>query len=369
MNIGIPKEVAIEERRIALTPVGVYALTNEGHAVYVENGAGVSCGFPDELFREVGAQVVYSRQEVFQRSELVAKIQLPTEEEARLLESGKIIFSFLTLGTIRKPVVEILTKLGVTALGYELAEQPDGTLPILTAMSEIAGLLLPQIAGRLLESDRGGRGILLAGVAGIPPANVVILGAGAVGFSAARSFSELGAQVLVLDKDINKLREVERLLTKRVSTSIVTPLLVERAVRFADVLVGAVLIRGKKTPHVVSEEMVKEMKPGSVIIDVAIDQGGCVETSRPTTLSFPNYVQDGVIHYCVPNIPSSVARTASHALNNSILPWVQQVARRGMDTTLKKYSCLQSGTYLYQGHSTLKSLSDLFGLEHREMKK
>jgi len=369
MNIGIPNEVAIEERRIALTPVGVYAITNEGHTVYVENGAGESCGFSDQEFQEVGAQLVYSRAEVFQRSDLIAKIQPPTEEEASLLESGKIIFSFLSLGTSRKPVIDILTEKGVTALGYEFSEQPDGTLPILTAMSEIAGLLLPQIAGRLLESDRGGRGITLAGVAGIPPANVVILGAGEVGFNAARSFSELGAQVFVLDKDINKLREVDRLLNKRVSTSIVTPLLVERAVRFADVLVGAVLIYGKKTPHVVSEKMVKEMKPGSVIIDVSIDQGGCVETSRPTTLSSPTFVQDGVIHYCVPNIPSSVARTASHALNNSVLPWVQQVARMGMEAALKKYSCLQSGTYLFRGRSTLKSLSDLFGLEHREIKK
>jgi alanine dehydrogenase len=349
--------------------VGVYALTNEGHTVYVENGAGESCGFSDQEFRGVGAQLVYSHQEVFQRSDLITKIQLPTEEEACFFEPDKIVFSFLSLGTTRKPVIDILTEKGVTALGYEFSEQPGGRLPILTAMSEIAGLLLPQIAGRLLESERGGRGITLAGVAGIPPANVVILGAGAVGFNAARSFSELGAQVFVLDKEINKLREVDRLLNKGVSTSIVTPLLVERAVRFADVLVGAVLIYGRKTPHVVSAKMVKEMKPGSVIIDVSIDQGGCFETSRPTTLSSPTYVQDGVIHYCVPNIPSSVARTASHALNNSILPWVQKVARIGMDAALKKYSCLQSGTYLYRGQSTLKSLSDLFGLEHKEIEK
>ncbi len=369
MNIGIPNEVAIQERRIALTPVGVYALTNENHTVYVENGAGESCGFSDQEFREVGAQLVYSRAEVFQRSELIAKVQLPTEEESNLLDQGKTVFSFLSLGTTGKSVIDILAKKGVTALGYEISEQSDGTLPILAAMSEIAGLLLPQIAGRLLESASGGRGVTLAGVAGIPPATVVILGAGAVGFNAARSFSELGAQVFILDKDIKKLREVDRLLHKRVSTSIVTPLLIERAVCFADVLVGAVLAHGKKTPHVVSEKMVKEMKPGSVIIDVSIDQGGCVETSRPTTLSSPTYIHDGVIHYCVPNIPASVARTASHALNNSILPWVEHVAKMGIDAAIKKFSCLQSGTYLYRGQSTSKSLSDMFGFELMEIKK
>ncbi|MFQ5641839.1 MAG: alanine dehydrogenase [bacterium] len=367
MNIGIPNEVSVEERRIALTPVGVYALTNEGHTVYFERGAGEFSGFSDREFRNVGAELVFSREDVLHRSQLIAKIQPPTQQECGFLDSGKMIFSFLSLGMTRKPVIDILCQKKVTALGYEFCEQPDGTLPILTAMSEIVGLLLPQIAGRCLESVHGGRGITLAGVAGIPPANVVILGAGAVGFHAARAFSELGAQVLVLDKDINRLREGDRLLNKRVSTSIVTPLLVERSVRFADVLVGAVLIRGEKTPHLVSEKMVTEMKPGSVIIDVSIDQGGCVATSRPTALSSPTYVKNGVIHYCVPNIPSSVARTASHALNNSVLPWVLQVARLGLDTALKKYSCLQKGTYLYRGQSTLKSLSDLFDLEYQDL--
>ncbi|NIR47373.1 alanine dehydrogenase [candidate division KSB1 bacterium] len=367
MNIGIPNEIAAEERRIALTPVGVYALLKEGHTVYVEKGAGRSCGFSDEEFREVGADVVFSHEEIFHRSELIAKIQPPTEEEGSFLEEGKCVYSFLNLGTTRKPVIDILMQRGVTALGYEFGEQPDGTLPILTAMSEIAGLLLPQIAGRYLESDYGGRGITLAGVAGIAPANVVILGAGTVGFNAARAFSDLGAEVLVLDRDIPKLREIDRLLNKRVSTSIVTPLLVERAVRFADVLIGAIFIHGHKTPHLVSEKMVSEMKPGSVILDVSIDQGGCVETSRPTTLSTPTFVHEGVIHYCVPNIPASVARTASHALNNSVLPWVLVVARIGMDPALERYPCLQNGTYLHHGQSTSESLSNLFDLAYVDL--
>lgn len=369
MNIGIPKEISVEERRIALTPVGVYALTSEGHTVYVETGAGSASGFSDQEFLEVGADIVFSGEEVFHRAELIAKIQPVTEDECRLLDYEKIIFSFLNLGVTRKPEVRAMMDKNTTALAYEFSEQPDGTLPILTAMSEIAGHLLPQISGKLLESKHGGRGITLTGVAGIPPANVVILGAGAVGLNAARAFSALGAQVLIMDNDIAKLRQVDRLLDKRVSTSIVTPLLVQRATRFADVLVGAVLIHRKKTPHLVTEEMVREMKNGAVILDVSIDQGGCVATSRPTTLSYPTFVQYGVIHYCVPNIPASVARTASHALNNSVLPWILQVARLGMDQALGKFACLQKGVYLYKGQSTQKSISDLFELEFQNLRK
>lgn len=368
MNIGIPNEVAAEERRIALTPVGVYALANEGHTVYVEKGAGLSSGFTDQEFQEVGADVVFSAEELFHRADLIAKIQPPTEEECNYLDPGKVVFSFLNLGMTRKPVIDILLERGLTALAYEFSEQPDGNAPILTAMSELAGFLTPQIAGRLLESDYGGRGITLSGVAGITPASVVIIGAGVVGFNAARAFSALGAQVLVLDNDVSKLRKVDRALDKRVSTSIVTPMLIERAVRFADVLIGAVLIRGKKTPHVVSETQVQAMKPRSIIIDVSIDQGGCVETSRPTTLSTPTFVKHGVTHYCVPNMTSSVARSASHAMNNSVLPWVLQVARMGMDTALKKYSCLQNGTYLYQGQSTSRAISDFFSLDFVDIK-
>ncbi|MDZ7291353.1 MAG: alanine dehydrogenase [candidate division KSB1 bacterium] len=368
MNIGIPKETAIEERRVALTPVGVYALVNEGHVVHVEKGAGSTCGFSDQDFQQVGAQIVFSGEEVFRRSQLIVKVQPPTEEECEYLDADKIVFSWLGIGITRVTVIRKLLEREVAAIGYEFIEQPDGNLPILTAMSEIAGNLLPQIAGRLLESEYGGRGITLAGVSGVTPANVVILGAGVVGFTAARAFSALGAQVLVLDKNINSLRNVDRLLDKRVSTSIITPLLVERWSRFADVLIGAVLIHGQKPPNLVTENMVRKMKEGAVIIDVSIDQGGCVETSRPTTLSSPTFVQHGVIHYCVPNIPASVARTASHALNNSVLPWVLQVAEEGLEKALLSISSLRKGVYLFNGKSTQKAVSDLIKCEHHDIK-
>ncbi|KAA0231460.1 alanine dehydrogenase [candidate division KSB1 bacterium] len=367
MNIGIPKETAIEERRVALTPVGVYALVNEGHAVHVEQGAGKASGFSDQEFQNVGAQIVFSGDEVFRRSQLVVKVQPPTEDECKYLEQGKIVFSLLGLGIARKAIIKKLLETGVIALGYEFIEQPDGNLPILTAMSEIAGNLLPQIAGRLLESEYGGRGIILAGVSGVTPASVVILGAGVVGFTAARAFSALGARVLVLDKNINNLRNLDRLLDKRVSTSIITPLLVERWTRLADVLIGAVLIHGQKPPNLVTEDMVKKMKAGSVIIDVSIDQGGCIATSHPTTLSAPTFVQHGVTHYCVPNIPAAAARTASHALNNSVLPWVLEVADDGLEKTLHGMSPLRKGVYTFQGQCTQQAVASLIECEYRNI--
>jgi alanine dehydrogenase len=367
MNIGIPKETAIEERRVALTPVGVYALVNEGHAVHVEQGAGKASGFSDQEFQNVGAHLVFSGDEVFHRSQLVVKVQPPTEEECKYLEREKIVFSLLGLGIARKAIIKKLLETGVTAVGYEFVEQPDGNLPILTAMSEIAGNLLPQIAGRLLESENGGRGITLAGVSGVTPASVLILGAGVVGFSAARAFSALGAKVLVLDKNVNNLRNLDRFLDKRVSTSIITPLLVERWSRLADVLIGAVLIHGQKPPNVVTEDMVKKMKAGSVIIDVSIDQGGCVATSHPTTLSAPTFVQHGVTHYCVPNIPAAVARTASHALNNSVLPWVLEVAEEGLEKTLHGISSLRKGVYAFNGQCTQQTVAKLIDYDYQDI--
>lgn len=367
MNIGIPKETSIEERRVGLTPVGVFALVNEGHVVYVEKDAGKTCGFTDQEFQQVGAQIVFSGEEVLRRAQLIVKVQPPTDEECQYLEPGKIVFSLLGIGITRASVLKALSQKKVTAIGYEFIEQADGNLPVLTAMSEIAGNLLPQIAGRLLESEYGGRGITLAGVSGVTPANVVILGAGVVGFNAARAFSALGAQVLVMDKNLDKLRHADLLLNKRVSTTVITPLLVERWSRLADVLIGAVLIPGQRPPSLVTEQMVKNMKPGSIIIDVSIDQGGCVATSRPTTLSSPTFVQHGVIHYCVPNIPASVARTASHALNNSVLPWVLEVANDGLEATLRSLLPLRRGVYLYNGRSTQLGVAEKTKSEYADI--
>jgi alanine dehydrogenase len=245
-----------------------------------------------------------------------------------------------------------------TAVGYELIEDTENNLPVLTVMSEIAGKLLPQIAGRYLESNYGGRGICLGGLPGISASNVVIVGAGTVGTIAACGFLSAGASVMVLDSDLNRLRQLHHNLPRPVNTALATPYNLLRAVDFADVLVGAVLIHGKRTPHVISESMVRKMKTGTVIIDVAIDQGGCVETSHPTTLSDPVFVKHGVIHYCVPNIASSVSRTASHALNNVLLPFVQDVARKHFSAFAENLD-LRRGLYFYRGEPVHDSLSTL----------
>lgn len=363
MYIGIPNEVAAEERRVALTPVGAYALTRKGHHVYIEHNAGESSGFPDQAFKEVGAEILYSHEEVFRRAEILVKVQSPSEDESLFLDKGQVVLSFLNLGMTQKSALRRMMENEVTAFGYEIIRNTSGNPPVLMAMSEIAGCLLPQIAGRLLESQRGGRGVLLSGVAGIPAAAVVILGAGVVGFHAARAFSQLGASVMVLDRDIERLSRIDEAFNKRVVTSIVTPYNVERFVRIADVLIGAVAVQGQKTPHLVSKQLVSEMRKGTAIVDVSIDQGGCVETSRLTTLSDPVFEKLGVNHYCVPNIPSSVARTASYALNNAVTPRVLEIAESGVTAAIGNNRGMREGVYLHQGRCTKEAISEYCNLE------
>lgn len=359
MIIGIPMEVASEERRIALTPVGVYALTQKGHTVYIESHAGDASGFHNRDFKKVGGEILYSHEEIFRRAEIVVKVQPPTEEESLLLDQSNIVMSFLNLGLAQKPTLLQLQKNQIAAFGYELIRDRSHKRPILKAMSEIAGCLLPQIAGRLMESHRGGRGILLTSVAGIPPATVVILGAGVVGFHAARAFSQLGTNVLVLDKDVERLGKIDLYLGKKVITSVVTPYNVEKFVRIADVLIGAISLHGERTPHIVSEELVTEMRKGAAIIDVSVDEGGCVATSRPTSLSEPFFVKHEVTHYCVPNLTASVARTASYALNNVLTPLVMQLSDGGLETVMASDSGVADGVYLKDGKYTKPSIEKL----------
>ncbi|MFQ5627867.1 MAG: alanine dehydrogenase [bacterium] len=360
MIIGIPKEFTSEERRIALTPVGVYALTRKGHTVYIESQAGEVSGFHNRDFKQVGAEILYSHEEVFRRSEIIVKVQAPIESESQFLERSQVVMSFLNLGLAQKPTLLNFQENRITAIGYELIRNQENKRPILRAMSQIAGNLLPQIAGRLLESQSGGRGILLASVAGIPPATVVILGAGVVGFHAARAFSQLGANVLVLDKDVDRLGKIDLQFNKRVITSIVTPYNIERFTKIADVLIGAISVHGERTPHIVSEQLVAEMKKGSVIIDVSIDEGGCIETCRPTSLSEPTYRKHDVTHYCVPNITASVARTASYALNNVLTPLILEIAEKGIANVMAQNKNIEDGVYLYQGNYKNPAVANYF---------
>jgi len=371
MNIGIPRESAdaqkILERRVALTPAGVKALVDNGHEVFVESMAGEYSGFSDAEYEKMGAKIVFSKEEVYKRAQMIVKVSRPSEAEYSYLCDGHLLFGFLHLAVAPKSFVEILLERKITAIGYEIIELPDGRLPILQAMSEIAGQMAIVIAARYLQNEDGGRGIVLGGIPGVPPATVVILGAGVVGQNAIRAALGLGAHVVVLDKDVDKLREVEKLFDKRVETAIANVYNIEKAVQFADVLIGAVLIHGALTPKLVTEEMVKKMKPGSVIIDVSIDQGGCVETSRPTTIVNPVFVKYGVIHYCVPNIASNVARTATYALTNVSLPYILEIANSGLEHVLRERPSFAKGVYTYLGYCTNQSIAEIFNLTYKKI--
>jgi alanine dehydrogenase len=371
MNIGIPRESAdaqkILERRVALTPAGVKALVDNGHEVFVESMAGEYSGFSDAEYEKMGAKIVFSKEEVYKRAQMIVKVSRPSEAEYSYLCDGHLLFGFLHLAVAPKSFVEILLERKITAIGYEIIELPDGRLPILQAMSEIAGQMAIVIAARYLQNEDGGRGIVLGGIPGVPPATVVILGAGVVGQNAIRAALGLGAHVVVLDKDVDKLREVEKLFDKRVETAIANVYNIEKAVQFADVLIGAVLIHGALTPKLVTEEMVKKMKPGSVIIDVSIDQGGCVETSRPTTIVNPVFVKYGVIHYCVPNIASNVARTATYALTNVSLPYILEISNSGLEHVLRERPSFAKGVYTYLGYCTNQSIAEIFNLKYKKI--
>lgn len=366
MIIGIPKESWNDERRVALTPAGAYALAKLGHTVLVHAEAGQGSGFPAEEYRQAGAQILFSAEEVFARADLLVKVMPPSVEECAWMPEHKFLFSTVHLGTANPRVHETLRRKRTTAVGLEFIEDSEHRMPVVTAMAEIAGMLLPQIAGRFLETTHGGRGVLLGGVAGIPASKVLIIGSGTVGTTAAHSFVGAGSNVTVMGADLDRLRALEMILSKTVNTVLATAYNIERYTRSADAVIGAVLVHRQKVPHVLTDGMVKAMRPGSVIIDVSIDQGGCVETSRPTTLSDPVFKKHGVTHYCVPNIPSSVARTASHALNNVMLSFVEEVGDHGVPAILNSQA-LRRGAYLHDGQCTHEAVAALLGWDHCNM--
>jgi alanine dehydrogenase len=367
MNIGIPKEQTSRERRVALNPAGVQSLVEAGHAVFLEAGAGALARYSDEEYERVGAKIVYTANEVFKRASIVLKVSPPTLEEYSLVTDSQILISFLHLPVAKKDAVDLLLEKKVCAIGYELIEAEDGNLPILQVMSEIAGQMAIHIAAHYLQSGDDGRGVLLGRIPGIAPATVVIIGAGTVGRTSARVAIGSGAEVTVLDNDLARLRELENIFHHQVATRVATRYNIGRAVQFADVVIGAVLLKGEKAPHLVTEEMVKSMKPRSVILDISIDQGGCVETSRPTTLENPVFLRHGVIHYCVPNIPASVARTATNGLTNALLPYVLEIADHGLESALHRNRGLRRGVCTYDGSCTNPGIAKLFGLEVRKI--
>lgn len=351
MHIGIPRERRPEEYRVGLTPSGIELLSADGHRCYVEAGAGIGAGFSDEDYARAGGQMVYSGEEAYGRADLVVKVARPTAAELGWLRAGQTVMAFWHLASASADNLETLLRQNITAVAYELVQADDGTLPVLRTMSQIAGRMSATIAAGLLSNDRGGKGILLGGVPGVPPAEVVVLGAGEVGTNAARAFLGLGASVYLLDRDLSRLVQAAERVPQAV-TMVSHAFNVRKVARFADVLVGAILVPRQRTPVIVPTEVVAEMRPRSVIVDIAIDQGGCVETSRPTTHHAPTYVAENIIHYCVPNMPGVLGRTATHALNNATWPLVQLITLLGVEAAIERSPLLARGVATLAGRVT-----------------
>ncbi|MDI3257304.1 MAG: alanine dehydrogenase [Kyrpidia sp.] len=364
MVIGVPKEIKNNENRVAMTPAGVHALVDAGHRVLIEAGAGAGSGFPDEEYRSVGGEVVSGAAGVWDRSEMIVKVKEPEPEEFRFFRDGLVLFAYLHLAAAPE-LTETLQKKGVTAIAYETIQLPGGALPLLTPMSEVAGRMSVQIGAQFLEKTNGGKGVLIGGVPGVPPARVVIVGGGTVGTHAAKMAVGLGADVVILDKSPDRLRQLDDLFGGRVKTVMSNAYAIEQEVRRADLLIGAVLNPGARAPKLVTEAMVKQMSPGSVIVDVAIDQGGSIETvDRVTTHSDPTYVKYGVIHYAVANIPGAVPRTSTLALTGATLPYVMALAEDGYLAAVHRNPALAKGVNVVHGCVTNAAVASSVGLPY-----
>ena len=361
MIIGVPKEIKDYEYRVSLTPDGARVLLQAGHRVVVEPSAGQGSGFSDDAYRQAGVQVAGSKAEVFQQADLIVKVKEPQLSECPLFRPGQVLFTYLHLASL-PDLTKALVAADITAIAYETVEARDHSLPMLRPMSEIAGRLAVQVGAHYLGTVQGGRGLLLAGVPGVPPAHVVVLGAGVVGTSAVRIAVGMGARVTVINLDLDRLRFLDDLYGGRIATCAATESAIERAVVEADLVIGAVLVPGARAPKVVSRALVKKMKPGSVIVDVAVDQGGCCETTRPTTHSDPVYVVDGVLHYCVTNMPGIVPHTSTLALTNTTLPYIVRLASEGVEKAIRSDPGLAKGVNVMNGRITCQGVADAHGL-------
>jgi alanine dehydrogenase len=362
MNVGVPKEIKSDEYRVAVTPAGALELTSRGHSVLIERGAGEGSAFHDADYENVGARIG-SVDEVWGESELVLKVKEPLPAEYGRLREGQVLFTYLHLAASEE-LTRALISSGAACVAYETVETNDRALPLLAPMSEIAGRLAAQAGATFLEKPLGGRGLLLGGVPGVAPGEVVVIGGGMVGYNAAVIALGLGAEVTILERSIDRMRHLEEVLGARVTLLMSSSLQIQESVAEADVVVGAVLIPGALAPKLISREMVAGMKEGSVIADVAIDQGGCVETSRPTTHSEPVFVVDGVIHYCVANMPGSVPITSTKALTNATLPYVEEIADRGLREAIARDPALARGVNVIEGKITYEAVADAHGLDY-----
>ena len=361
MKVGVPKEIKTHEYRVGLTPGAVRELTVHGHEVTVQQDAAVAIGFSDDDYRAAGASIVATAAEVFAAADMIVKVKEPQPSEIAALRPGQVLFTYLHLAA-DKDQTEGLMKSGATCIAYETVTDARGALPLLAPMSEVAGRMSVQVGAHCLEKEQGGAGVLLGGVPGVPAGTVVVIGGGVSGTTAARMAIGIGAQVTVIDRSITRLKELDQQFGSQIHTLYSTTAAIEQAVVEADLVIGAVLVPGAAAPKLVTRAMVKKMRPGSVVVDIAIDQGGCLETSKPTSHSNPTYVEEGVVHYCVTNMPGAVARTSTIALGNATLPFVMALANKGWRQALIDDQHLLNGLNVHAGVITYKAVADDLGL-------
>jgi alanine dehydrogenase len=363
MLVGVPKEIKDNEYRVGLVPSAVRELTHNGHRVLIERDAGLAAGLPDDAYAAAGAETGASAARVFAEAELIVKVKEPLAGERKKLQRGQVLFTYLHLAPDREQADDLIAS-GCIAIAYETVTSPQGSLPLLMPMSEVAGRMAPQAGAHCLEKEIGGRGVLLGGVPGVPAADVLVLGGGTVGTHAARIASGMGADVTVVDRNPDALRRIDSTFGGAVHTVFSTRDAVETLCRRADLVIGTVLVPGAKAPKLITAETVRAMKPGAVIVDVSIDQGGSSETSRPTTHSHPTYIVDDVVHYCVTNMPGAVARTSTFALNNMTLPFVMALADKGYRVALGQDPYLRAGLNVCDGEITHKAVADALKLPY-----
>jgi alanine dehydrogenase len=367
MRIGVPTEIKDNEYRVGMVPSGVRDLTSDGHQILVQKGAGNGSGFSDEEYETAGARIVPNADDVFADAEMIVKVKEPIEADLRRLKDGQLLFTYLHLAPV-PDLTEALLKKKITGIAYEtITDERRRSLPLLTPMSEVAGRMSVHIGAYYLQKPNGGRGILLGGVPGVLPGDVVIIGGGIVGINAAKMAVGLGAKVTILDTNLDRLRDLDDIFRGALHTLASNRAHLEEACRHADLLIGGVLIPGASAPKLVTRDMIKAMKTGSVIVDVAIDQGGCVETAHATTHSNPTYVVDGVTHYCVANMPGALPRTSTIALNNATLPYTRRLANLGFEKAIRHDPGLAEGVNVYQGRITYKAVAESQGREYTEL--
>jgi alanine dehydrogenase len=366
--VGLPKEIKDNEYRVGLTPAGVRALTDAGHKVIVQKSAGEGSGFEDNLYQRAGAQIIESADDVWAQADMIVKVKEPIQPEYHRMRQGQLLFTYLHLAPDKKLTDELLTR-KVIGIAYETITDRRGGLPLLTPMSEVAGRMAIQVGAHYLEKMSGGRGILLGGVPGVPAARVVIIGGGVVGTNAAKIAVGMGAHVTIIDNNVDRLRELDDIFLSKISTLASSAYMIHDAISQADLIVGAVLVPGASAPKLITRSMLKDVPNGAVIVDVAVDQGGCIETTHPTTHSDPTYYVEGVLHYCVANMPGAVPRTSTFALTNATLPYAVKLANKGFLRAISSDEGLEAGVNTYSGHCTYEAVAVSQGLEYTPLEK